>query len=131
MPSHPLFCGAHFGPPLHLFKSAATPFALGVPLAGGANGNAGRVGGGGIPLHPRRLRLGWHRKLVGLALVVVHHQRIHLGQGAGGRGQGHTVGRGFMRSPVVNSGFDVSNVYASQVRKRFSSQFSLLEGGQS
>ena len=98
---------------LHFFKGAAAAFAHGVALAGGADGDAGRVRGRFVPSQPRGHRFG--RKTISRSgvLVVKHHQRIHLRQRPQLGAQGDAVGRGTLVAPVVDGGFNVGDVEGS------------------
>ena len=57
VPGLALLDRAHFQPQLHLGKAAPAALAFLVTLAGGANGNARRVGHGVVPGQPGRQRL--------------------------------------------------------------------------
>ena len=95
---------------LHFFKSTATAFAVRISLAGGADGDARRVGRGVVPGQPRGHRFG--RKTISRSgvLVVKHHQRIHLRQRPQLGAQGDAVRRGAFVPPVVDGGFNVCDV---------------------
>ena len=92
-PGHAFFGGAHHRPVLYLVKAASAAFAVGIALAGGANGNAGGVGCARIPTEPSVKRLARHGGIVALALVVVDHESVNRGQGAHFGACGDAVGR--------------------------------------
>src|SRR5688500_18120425 len=61
-PGLPLFGGRHLGPALHLLEGAPASLAVGIALAGRADGDAGCVRHGVVPGFPRRV--GGRRKAV-------------------------------------------------------------------
>jgi hypothetical protein len=111
-PSDAFLGGCHLRPQLHFFKAAATAFADLVALAGGANGNAGRVGGAVVPGFPSLVgRLG-HGGVVGFVKMVEHHKGVYLGQCTGFGRQGDAIGRGLARAPKIDGRLDVGDVNA-------------------
>lgn len=104
----------HLRPELHLFKGAATALAQRITLAGGADGNAGRVRRAGIPVQPSRpcrLRQGGLFHQHGMR---IDHARIDLRQRPGVDRQRHPIGRGLALAPEVDGRFDVGDVDACQ-----------------
>src|SRR5690606_17681242 len=79
-PGAALVSRAHLRPQLHLLKAAAAALAQFVALAGRADGDAGGVRRGLIPVHPGLMSLGRHGMLVTKALPVIDHQGVHLGK---------------------------------------------------
>ena len=110
MPGVALFCGRHTRPVLHFFKGAAAAFAQLVALAGGADGDAGRVGRGAVPGQPSGHGFGGKAVFSGGVLAVVGHQRVHLGQRPQLGAQRHTIGGRAALAPVVDGGFNVGDV---------------------
>ncbi len=51
--------------------------------------------------------------LIDLVFVVIHHQRVDLGQRAQLGCEGDAVGRGLLLAPVVDGGLDVGDVNGS------------------
>jgi len=79
-PDCALFYGSHGKPVLHFDEAASTTFTDCVPLAGGANGNAGGVRGAGVPIQPG-LHGHWGEMLWGDGLPMrIGHLCIYMGQ---------------------------------------------------
>jgi len=108
----------HGGPHLHFVEAAATTLAFLVALAGGADGDAGRIGGRVVPGQPgchgvRGKALNLH-----FGLMPEDHQRVHLGQGPYFGLQQHTIRGRVALSPVVDGGFDIGDVQCGHGRAR-------------
>ena len=113
MPGAALLNGRHAWPVLHFFKGAAAAFAESIALAGGTNGDAGRVWRGVVPSQPSGHRFGRETFAGCLDLMVIDHQGVHRGQRPQLSAQGDAVGRGAALAPVVDGGFDVGDVDGS------------------
>ena len=109
-PDGTFFGGAHRSPALHFFESATTTFAARIALAGGANGDAGRVGRACVPGLPRGQGLRCQRLFVDFLFMAEHHARIHLGQRARGRREHAAAVSGGLRAPVIDCSLDVGDV---------------------
>ena len=108
-PHGTLVRGRQFQPALHFGKTAPAAFAFFVALAGGADGNAGRVGLGVVPGQPGLQGGGGQLGRVNARRALPYQGAVHLGQGAHGRRQHAMVG-GLAGAPVVDGGFDVGDV---------------------
>ena len=95
---------------LHFFKGASAAFAVRIALAGGADGDAGRVWRGVVPGQPSIH--GFEREAVrsGGDLAVEDHQGIHLSQRPQFWAQGDAIGRRTALAPVVDGSFYVGDV---------------------
>ena len=110
VPCVAFFYGCHTWPVLHFCEGPAAAFAHFVALAGGANGDAGRVGCGVIPSQPRDhsfYRKTYARRRI---LAVKHHERIHRCQRPQLWAQRHAIGRGAAFTPIVDGSFDIGDV---------------------
>ena len=95
---------------LHFFKSATAAFAVRIALAGGADGDAGRVGCGVVPSQPCGHGFGREAVCSSGVLAVEDHQGIHLSQRPQLWAQGDAIGRRAALAPVVDGGFYVGDV---------------------
>ncbi len=110
MPSVALFYRRHTRPVLHFFKSAAATFAVRIALAGGADGDAGRVWRGVVPGQPCSHGYGREAVCSGGVLAIEDHQGIHLSQRPQLWAQGDAIGRRTALAPVVDGRFYVGDV---------------------
>jgi hypothetical protein len=110
VPGAALFYWRHAWPVLYFFKGAATAFAIGIALAGGADGDTGCVRRGVVPSQPRGHRFGRKTLASSLNLMVIDHQGVHRCQCPQLCAQSDAIGRGAALAPVVDGGFNVDNI---------------------
>lgn len=113
VPGAALLNGRHAWPVLHFFKGAAAAFAKRVALAGGTDSDARCVWRGVVPSQPRGHGFGWKTFAGSLVLVMIDHQSVHRCQCPQLCAQRDAIGRGAALAPVVDGGFDVSDVDGS------------------